>query len=60
MGYQIMTVAQLEETKAFFEKCHLSALKRSNSILMWRALNQIRVINAELEVARCEKRGVVC
>lgn len=58
MGYQTMTVQQLEDTKAFFEKCHLSALKRGNSILMWRALNQLRVINAEIEVARCERRGV--
>ena len=52
MGYQTMTVQQLEDTKAFFEKCRLSALKRGNSILMWRALNQLRVINAEIEVAK--------
>lgn len=58
MGYQTMTVQQLIELRSLYQKCHSIALKRGNQVARWRALNQLRVINAEIEVARCERRGV--
>jgi hypothetical protein len=58
MGYQTMTVQQLVELRSFYQRCHSSALNKGNEVLRWRALNQLRVINAEIEVARCERRGV--
>lgn len=58
MGYQTMTLQQLIELRSFYQGCHSVALNRGNNVLRWRALNQLRVINAEIEVARCERRGV--
>ncbi len=58
MGYQTMTVQQLVELRSFYQSCHSSALRMGNEVVRWRALNQLRVINAEIEVARCEGRGV--
>lgn len=53
-----MTLQQLIELRSFYQGCHSVALNRGNNVLRWRALNQLRVINAEIEVARCERRGV--
>lgn len=58
MGYQTMTVQQLIELRSFYQSCHSIALRVGNDVMRWRALNQLRVINAEIEVARCERRGV--
>ncbi len=56
MGYQTMTVQQLVELRSFYQVCHSRALNRGNEVMRWRALNQLRVINAEIHVALAEGR----
>ena len=56
MGYQTMTVQQLVELRSFYQRCHSSALNKGNEVTRWRALNQLRVINAEIHVALAEGR----
>lgn len=56
MGYQTMTVSQLVELRSFYQTCHSSALNKGDDVARWRALNQLRVINAEIEVAEIEGR----
>ena len=54
--YHTMSLAELIKLRSYFQWLHCLALRSGNVVRKWRALNTLRVINAEIHVAVAEGR----